>query len=245
MLLVNYVNIVNQTQTGIDQMLKKLFTAAVFIGMTATANAGIITTAWQGDVVVEQPMNFVDQSVSFAQFDSSLGMLQSIELIFSGTQHAVGSLTNTATAGILQEWINTAHIFLDFEEVEIAKIEVSADLNVPRAGIAFTAGQVLDVDLAANDSKNFSFTFSDDIFSEFIGTGTIGFDVGTFARTSVTRDGGNYDESLTTLASADVQVRYVYAVEDPTPVSEPGTLAIFGLALAGFGLRARNKKSVK
>jgi len=244
MLLGNYVNIVNQTQTGIEQMLKKLFTAAVFIGMTATANAGIITTAWQEDSVEEQTMNFVEQSVSFAQFDSSLGMLQSVELMFSGTQHAFGSFEFTE-AGTLQVWRNTAHISLDFEEERIAKIEVSADLNLPEDGKAFLLDEVFDVDLAANDSKNFSFTSSDSIFAQFIGNGTIGFDVNTFARTSVTKLGGNHREDLTTLASADMQVRYVYAVEEPTPVSEPGTLAIFGLALAGFGLRARNKKSAK
>jgi len=235
-------------------MLKKLFTAAVFIGMTATANAGIITTAWQEDGLDRQKTDFDKniQTLSLTQFDNQSNTLKlvGVDLEFFGELDSGGTLKNLAlNNGSLTSLFIVSDFKFFLNAIEINELNLNARLSSDFP-ISFETGETKTIDRALvqdDDTDRLSFDENDALFAAFVGTGSVDFGVNTLTETLIGSTAGNFSSEMSTLGSASVKVRYRYeeVVAGPTPVTEPGTLAIFGLALAGFGLRARNNKSAK
>jgi hypothetical protein len=187
-------------------MLKKLFTAALFILATSTANAG-----------------FIDGEINVAGFAtatvSASGAIESLSL----TTATVGSVTDdySSVLAAITPFVSTFDLV---NPLDLTNSIVGLDLftiegftfNGVSVDINHTIGATTSITIIGNVSHTgFDTTESQLFFS------SQGLTAGT-----------------TTTGSA-----YSLQITSPTPtVSEPGTLAIFGLGLMGFAV-SRKKKS--
>ena len=172
------------------------------------------------------------RSILIGQFDSALGTLNSVDLIFSANSISAGTILNTTalrrnytlsrnvTAGIVGNGFGTSATLLSG----------STSFSIPR----FSA-------------EGFSYTGSGAGFqtlvsglSPFIGTGTTTLD---FTTTSAFSKGATPGTLLAgSLIGGNYSLTYNF-----TAVPEPATWAmmIAGFAMIGFGMRNRRKQSMR
>ncbi|MBU2925697.1 PEP-CTERM sorting domain-containing protein [Colwellia sp. 1_MG-2023] len=222
---------------------KKLLAAVTVMALSPLAQAGVIsfsdnhaasTTEWSDVLTV-------------SQFDASLGNLDTINISFSASMLSDITLNNNdnlaqTTRGSVG--IETIGTFLGLGSLTI---NLSADTGF----VALGADGALDgsdiftaFGLTGTDTINATIDSSNTDFLSFIGTGNVSTSgltaFGNFGGTG----GSNTVISVDTVAGASLNVTYNYTeTTNPTPVSEPTSLAILGLGLAGIALR-RKKKSL-
>jgi len=230
-------------------MLKKIFCGALILGMTATANAAIIYTDWQESKIAEKITEFSNEPASLQKFDTLGGTreLLSVEFDFFGAINSSGTLKNSADGeGRLTSFSVASKFQLLFGTKQLSLLDINAPFDIPFGGMLFEKGKEILLsgdDLKGSNNNPDVYTISDSIFADFIGSGVANFFVNSTTETVIGKTGGNFSDTLQTYASAGVKVRYAY--EEITSVSEPGTFAIMGLAIAGLSFSNRKKKSVK
>jgi PEP-CTERM motif-containing protein len=172
-------------------------------------------------------------SLSFPQFDSGLGILNSVTIDLSGSLSTVLTVTNNSPNGsssgaamtMLQMTVQDSGSNLNAPTIDMSSPLYSYSLG---AGGSVTSGT-----LTMNGISSDTYTLAA-VIAEFTGPGTILLDASTFTQTGLFNTGGNTFASQLTDASLTGTVTYDYTVPEPATMS---LMSIGGLAL----LRKRRK----
>jgi hypothetical protein len=197
--------------------------------------------------IAPAPTNFSGTTLNVAQFNSSLGTLNSVDIIFTagGTTDITAS-TTTSQAATISQLFTTAGAQLTDSSLGIVLTE---SLNGQALVNGSPIGLFNTLNLAGNSSYDSgSLTLTGNAVSDlgitsdlsaFIGSGDLDFLLAGNAVTTESYTGGNISTSQSTDVGAGVQVTYNYTPNQQPPSStpEPGTLILFGtglLAMAGM-----------
>lgn len=237
--------------------MKKLLLASSIL-FSLNASAGVITEVasfgTQGSSTDVQ-IGSLNEVLSIDGFDTTLGTLTGVDITVYGQLDSEGSSQNVSLANgradvgikLFQDWTVTTtaaddHVFQ------------SADFVNPFLQASSSAPGVYDL---VPNSQNDTFSYdlsSGELSASLNNVNLSAFTLGTsvdflftaFATTSIDNDvesgTGFFTNTFQTGSWGKVEVAYTYtAAPTPTPVSEPATLALFGLTVAGLAF-ARKKK---
>jgi len=196
--------------------------------------------------------NFVGQDMgSIAQFNNSLGTLDSINIEFTGNISGNVTLTNNGASTSNVSASELANFTLGSTDVSLNSYLASFALNnvftntVTQNLAAGATGATADVTGTA--TEYFKIDAAD--LSFFEGTGSIDpFNLGATASVSTSADDGKGNANYNADAGGTVDVVYEYApaIQPPPGVTpEPGTLELLGSGLLGLAglLRRRLARS--
>jgi hypothetical protein len=225
--------------------MKKIFAIlASVIAVVSSSQAALITSnqtsTWN--------LTTTSQSFTFNQFNSALGTLTAVDLIFNSATLA-GGLTLTATSS--PRTINGLESVITITGTGITSFVTTTPYgsiaftgtktNIPVSGRSFT---INGSQSAVDAPETLSLLDSNPSYTPFIGGGTFNF--GSFLTvdpTGTTANTSNLTVTGDTLASvANVTLRYTYT--DTSTVPEPSQVAASLLVIGGLGiyfLRRRRK----
>jgi len=236
------------------------------LGMAALALTLGASALTQADTIVLGPQfnnggvpqsNDFSGTFSFAQFNPTLGTLQSVKIDlgsnFSTTIHVHNNSTTTDSTGNVRTEVQDGLTDGSFTSVSNILGVTGPGLNFSVLSDMVTPPQGFN-NLAPGGDANFgpltltgfstgTFT-SGAVLSEFTGFGTTGINYTTLTTTILTFDNGNTTATQSTNGNLSATVTYTYTTElAPTP--EPGSVAmLFGMGVTGvaFVYRRRVKK---
>jgi len=225
--------------------MKTLLTASALLLASSTAFAGTVTQVAEFGVqgsVTDQAIGFgLNETLTIAAFDTSLGNLTGVSITASSQIDSAGESTNTSGLSgqsqfnffLTSDWAVTSSVgSYTFSNAGVLFTETDTDHGVNEV---FDFGQVTDFqqgDIVASDVSAFlsdvDFTFAVNALSSFSNT---------------TSGGSAVFQNIIDSASWG-QIEVTYTFDDVVAsVPETGSLAIFGLGLAGFALSRKAKKS--
>ncbi|MDP4529930.1 choice-of-anchor E domain-containing protein [Alkalimonas delamerensis] len=220
--------------------MKKLQAALLAAGLIAagSAQASIIShEAWNDHETTD-----IEQSLSFAQFDASLGSLTSVTLNLLGESISSTILENRAANG--QTFRYTSELEFTFN---LAGLDNVIDLPDPAftTTLATTNGST---SLGHGESLDLGTTVDNGVFSLiltsaadlalFTGGDHFSVNCSTLSISSFAGGGGNIDTNQTTTGACGAEIVYTYST--PTAeVSEPWSLWLFGAGLFSFAAMRR------
>jgi len=229
---------------------KKLLSAVAVVALSPLAQAGVISFS------DEHAVSITDWSdtLTVAQFDSAQGTLNSVDVLFSATMFTDLTLDNdnaTAASARGTVSVDTIGSFLGLGSLGVSLststgfqalgADDSGDTDIVGAG---GLDEFEALGLSGSDLLSVTLTSADFDFASFIGTGFLSTtSLETFGGFGVQGGGGNVDVNVNTVASAALTVTYNFTDTVTTSVPETGSLAIFGLGLAGLALTRKAKKS--
>jgi hypothetical protein len=228
-------------------MTKKILAAAI-IGLAgatgaASVNAGTISFT---DTIATQSTGWGPTSLTVNQFDSSLGSLTAVEIIFSGNVEGTAK-TESLDADISTVTANlSADLTLDLTSLTTSDIILLGvgDSSVHNytafdGATDFAGTSGASAALSGTDSDSLTTTAAADL-ALFTGLGTISFDAGAVGASSAT-GAGNLITQFITNAGAGIEVIYTY--DTGTTVPAPAPLALMAFGLLGLAGVVRSKKS--
>jgi len=173
-------------------------------------------------------------SLSFPQFDSTLGTLNSVTIDLSGSLSTVLTVTNNSPNGsssgaamtMLQMTVQDSGSNLNAPTIDMSSPLYSYSLG---AGGSVTSGT-----LTMNGISSDTYTLAA-VIAEFTGPGTILLDASTFTQTGLFNTGGNTFASQLTSAALTGTVTYDYRV-----VPEPATMSL--MSIGGLALLRKRRK---
>lgn len=229
-------------------MLKKLIAVVSFCSLSFASQAALLPVQTKDIGEAYLPTDFTAQ-LTFDQFDTLGGTRTLTKIHFGLLGKTLKRLelenNSTNSASVVEADLQTRLILKTAGDVElITALPAWSD----RYSLAVFDG-TLDylgasgVTVASREaSKREDKTVSlQSVLNLFTGTGTITTNLFGTARDLFSFSGGNVASNVETKAHGTVYVQYEYELTT-TPVSEPGTIAVFGLALAGLALRARRAR---
>jgi hypothetical protein len=222
--------------------MKKLTTLIAGVALAAGAQAatvtftdsfGLATTNWT-------------HLIGAMQFDSTLGTLNSATFFF--TDDIVQGVKAENTGATADTLVATASAQMFFRKS--AATLLTTTLTGSAVSFAATAFDGVS-NFAGTSGKDFgnltanangTITLTGAALASLIGSGTlgsVGYDVRAVgSQTVVGSDNGNLDTSISTQARYNLRLVYDYTA-GATQVPEPGSMALFGVALAGLAVMRR------
>lgn len=185
----------------------------------------------------------ISQSGLLDYFDTTLGILDSVQLTLNGSMTTTITLTNQAAQS--QSGTATGLVDLYFSGVPA--------LTVPAPAIAMTAPTGF-VTLASGATQSFGPILDSDTWNSGVqtgagilsafslsGGGTFSVSCNSLSGISIVGGGGNFNSTQVTTAGCGATVVYNYHTAPPPSVPEPATLGLLGLGLLGLGAMRRRK----
>lgn len=188
------------------------------------AQAGVITT--QTVTYGPQATNWSNAALNFDGFNTTLGTLQSVELVLTETLSgtATGTNNSSGTVSTSFEIQNTGVVVNSGAGINISATNAQISPTVDIAP-ATTAGPF---DLGGSSSASQTFSSNLGFFeSPYVLTAK---DTGL---ESLSGGGGNINASFTDTGKVSVEAIYTYG---STPVPEPGSLLLLGTGVLGLGM---------
>jgi PEP-CTERM motif len=176
--------------------------------------------------------------ISFAQFDSSLGTLESITLSFASSLIANGSVTNGSNASHTYTINGDSSASLTGHGFNFTQLLASGPIAAGSIGAHATKALA-----PISGSNNGSSTLLTG-FDDFLGTGTIDF---TFASTktfTITPNAGTLSLLAQVGGAATLTYNYSLPVVPPTnDVPEPSSWALMLIGFGGMGAMMRRRRT--
>ena len=235
-------------------LTKKLILGLVLAAMPAIAQAGQITeTHSYGSAAPGTPFSF-SESLTFKGFDSSLGTLDSVEIILNSTAVLSpfatfsGPLAPT-TPSISVSNVSGSGVFdakTSFglgTQTTLSTGQFSGTISPTNFGGLFYYGQTTFASSSVSGSTSNTITSG---LASYIGSG-VTFNVDLTAKTSgagSTSSGPLTQISYGAGGSGYGTVEIVYHYTAPAAVPEPSTFALLGLGGLGFAVRRFRRRQV-
>jgi len=217
--------------------------SALCVGLLAAFGSQAATLSFSFNNAL-QPTE-IAQSGALGLFDTSLGTLTAATLTVTGAANTVITLTNNAQQSQLVQATGT---------VDLLYGSSLASINTILAGIGFpqltmptgiqniaAGGTFLSPLLADTD------TDSANVFGAaglaVAGGGNFNVTCQSLSGIGISGGGGQIASNQTTNAGCGAEIVYTYTVNPPTQTPEPSSLALIGLALAGFGASRKARRA--
>lgn len=212
--------------------MNKFVTSLAAGALVCAAGAASAATVTHSDSYALTATDW-DTTLSVAQFDSSLGTLNSVLVKLIGYVEGEATVKNNAASGSnitveLEATISTETPGLDLIVEVVPLAEVTKHLT---GGEEWSTGLI-------NDEKTDSRTLTGDEMDEFLGTGLIEIATSAVGRSEATGS-GNMNFGFSNSASAYLEVTYDYT---PATVPVPASAA---LLLGGLGVLAARRRAKK
>lgn len=224
--------------------MKKLLALAL-VAAAGTAQADVMT---QSDSFGYATTNWTYTLGTLAQFDGSLGTLNSVTLALTGSinqtlqaENLGGSADNlTPVAGGTIRFRQGGSVVLNQVLPTTTGVTFAATSFDGSDNKSGTSGINFGV-LSASASNTVTLTSAADL-AGFIGMGFLtSYDLRAIGNGLIESDNGNISQIIQTEALASVIVTYDYTPTAPTPVPEPTSMALIGLGALGLAAARRRK----
>ena len=191
--------------------------------------------------------NGVNETISLAKFDSSLGVLNSVTLTLYADADSAGTITNNSNSGItVNQWDAYLRVKLLAPDAVLPATVTTPDLlHVDSLLVSLTPGSTVaqggSVSYAnhTTSAPTDSTTYTTGL-DGYKGIGDIIFPLFTTTRTISDLSGGVLDLTQITAARAQVTIQYDYTPGTDTP--EPAAAVLLGSALVGISVFRRRRR---
>jgi hypothetical protein len=229
-------------------MLKKLVAVVTLCGLSFASQAALLPVQIKDIGEAYQATDFTAQ-LEFDQFDTLGGTRYLTKIKFGLLGKTIKRLelenNSTNSASKVEADLQTRLVLRTAGNVELITALPAWDdvfnLDVFDGTLDYLGTSGVTVASREATKREDKDVTLQSILNLFTGTGTITTNLFGSARDLFGFSGGNVASNVETRAHGTVFVQYEYALTK-TPVSEPGTIAIFGLALAGLAVRARRRQ---
>ncbi len=188
----------------------------------------------------------IDSNLTFQKFDTSLGTLNSVELLLSSGYTAAITVTNNRTGSTYGTTkVHISFFADDYGPIGADSPQFEKDSQIftfATVGAPLAAGQHVTSGLLS-DTGTSDITYTDQaVLDEFTGSDVFSLSAQIYDYCTMTEHGsGSGSTSRTTAGEASMTGTVIYDYTPTTP--EPATMALLGLGLVG--LIARRKQAAK
>jgi PEP-CTERM motif len=221
--------------------MKRLSILAASLALAASAQAA--TVSFQYGLPILQTTTEIDQTGTLGLFNASQGTLTGAVLQIFGEATTTISLTNNAaqaqnaraTSFVNLAWSSTVGAV---DAILVNDIAINFTTG---AAQSYAVGQTRSFGPLA-DAGSFSYSLTGAALTALTGVGTFGINCASESGVTTLGGGGNVASSQRTQAGCGARIVYTFTAAS-TPVPEPTSLALVGLALAVSGFTASRRKA--